>query len=167
MFSSISCPYPEIEGSILVQLVLILLLTGWLILAISLTARLCFGWEFDKLPKVELMATKKNLSSLRGHAITSISTSYKVKFTVGKSVPSAKPPYNHIRSLNKRYWVMILQLVLPGMCSSKMLQKLGCSSLLFSNKRVGNLPWGIFFGNPCQIKLSFLSAPKRIQTSVP
>ena len=46
--------------------------------------------------------TKKNLSSLRGHAITSISTSYQVKFTVSKSVPSANPPYNQYHLLSGR-----------------------------------------------------------------
>ena len=104
---------------ILVQLVqhqyLLSLLTGWLILAISLTARLCFRWEFNKLPKAEFMAfkknqkepkrTKKNISSLWGHALTltSISTSYQVKFTVGKYIPSANPPYNQDHLLSGRF----------------------------------------------------------------
>ena len=59
-----------------------------------MTSRLCL-WEFDKLPKpkAKYIASKKKLFSLTGHAISSISTSYQVKFTVGKYVPLANPPY--------------------------------------------------------------------------
>ena len=49
------------------------------------------------------IASKKNLISLKFHAITSISTLYQVKIRVRKYVPSANPPYNQYHSLSGRF----------------------------------------------------------------
>ena len=69
-----------------------------------MTSRLCL-WELDKLPKTKAkyMASKKKIFSLTGHAISSISTSYQVKFRVRKFVPSANPPHNQYHLLSVRF----------------------------------------------------------------
>ena len=69
-----------------------------------MTSRLCL-WELDKLPKpkAKYMASKKKIFSLTGHAISSISTSYQVKFRVRKFVPPANPPHNQYHLLSGRF----------------------------------------------------------------